>query len=50
MPKRNTYLSRGDFFWAKQEENERPEEHWKQLITLEREELRIQRYQTRKST
>ena len=22
MPKRNTYHSRGDFFWAKQEENE----------------------------
>ena len=28
MPKRNTYQSRGDFFWAKQEENETPEEHW----------------------
>ena len=36
MPKRNTYHSRGDFFWAKQEENETPEEHWKKLITLER--------------
>ena len=36
MPKRNTYHSRGDFFWAKQEENETPEEHWKKLITLEK--------------
>ena len=27
MPKRNTYHSRGGFFWAKQEENETPEEH-----------------------
>ena len=34
MPKRNTYNSRGDFFWAKQEENETPEEHWKKLVTL----------------
>ena len=25
MPKRNTYLSRGDFFWAQQEEKEIPE-------------------------
>ena len=36
MPKRNTYHSRGVFFWAKQEENETPEEHWKKLITLEK--------------
>ena len=36
MPKRNTYHSRGDFFWAKQEENETPEEHWKKLITLKK--------------
>ena len=36
MPKRNTYHSRGDFFWSKQEENETPEEHWKKLITLEK--------------
>ena len=36
MPKRNTHHSCGDFFWAKQEENETPEEHWKKLITLER--------------
>ena len=26
MPKRNTYHSRRDFFWAKQEENKTPEE------------------------
>ena len=36
MPKRNTYHSRGDFFWAKQEVNETPEEHWEKLITLEK--------------
>ena len=36
MPKRNTYHSRENFFWAKQEENETPEEHWKKLITLEK--------------
>ena len=36
LPKRNTYHSRGDFFWAKQEENETPLEHWRKLITLER--------------
>ena len=36
MPKRNTYHSRGDFFSAKQEENETPKEHWKKLITLEK--------------
>ena len=29
LPKRNTYHSRGEFFWAKQEENDTPEEHWK---------------------
>ena len=34
MPKRNTYHNRGDF-WAKQEENQTPEEHWKKLMTLE---------------
>ena len=34
MPERNTYQSRGDFFWAKQEEKETPEEHWKKLVTL----------------
>ena len=36
MPKRNTYHSRGDFFWAEQEENETPEEHWRKLISLEK--------------
>ena len=36
MPKRNTYHSRGDLFWAKQEENQTPEEHWKKVITLEK--------------
>ena len=35
MPK-NTYHSRGVFFWAKQEDKETPEEHWKKLITLEK--------------
>ena len=35
MPKRNTYHSRGDFFWAKQEENESPDEHWRKLVSLE---------------
>ena len=36
MPKRNTYHSRGDFFWAKQEENETPEEQWRKLVSLEK--------------
>ena len=36
MPKRNFYHNRGDFFWAKQEDNETPEEHWKKLITLDK--------------
>ena len=36
MPRRNTYYSRGDFFWAKQEENETPEEHWRKQVPLER--------------
>ena len=35
MPKRNTYHSRGDFFWAKRE-NETPKEHLKKLLTLEK--------------
>ena len=34
MPKRNTYHSRGDFVWAKQKENETPEEHWRKLVSL----------------
>ena len=36
MPDRNTYHSRGDIFWAKQKANETPEEHWKKLITAEK--------------
>ena len=36
MHKRNTYHSRGDFFWAKQEDNEAPEDHWRKLKSLER--------------
>ena len=36
MPKRHTYHSHGDVFWAKQEDNETPEEHWKKLIILEK--------------
>ena len=36
MPKRNTYHSRGDFFWAKQEDNATPEEHWRKLVSLEK--------------
>ena len=34
MPKRNSYHNRGDFFWAKQEENETPEDHWRKLVSL----------------
>ena len=30
MPKRNTYHNREDFFWAKQTEDEKPEEFWRQ--------------------
>ena len=36
MPQRNTYHNRGDFFWAKQEENETPEDHWRKLVSLEK--------------
>ena len=55
MPKWNTDHSRGDFFWAKQEENETPEEHWRKLVSLERncefrdmkqEDLRISKFIT----
>ena len=35
MPKRNTYHS-PDFFWAKQKENEAPEEHWRKIVSLEK--------------
>ena len=37
MPKRNTYHNRGDFVWAKQTENETPEEFSRQLIEIEKE-------------
>ena len=56
MPKRNTYHSRGDFFWAKQTEEETPEEFWRQLIEIEKgcnfntisaEELLISKYMTK---
>ena len=36
MPQRNVYHSRGDFFFAKQEDNETPEDHWRKLVSLER--------------
>ena len=36
MPERNTYHSQGDFFWAKQEDNETPEEHRRKLVSLEK--------------
>ena len=36
MPKRNTYHNRGDFFWAKEEENETPEDHWRKLLSVEK--------------
>ena len=35
MPKRNTYHNRGDFFWAKQTEEETPEDFWRRLIEIE---------------
>ena len=55
MPKRNTYHNRGDFFWAKQTEDETPEEFWRRLIEIEKEcnfntisaeELLISKYMT----
>ena len=36
MPKRNSYYSSGDFFWVKLGANETREEHWKKLVTLEK--------------
>ena len=36
LPKSNTYHNRGDFFWAKQSENETPEEFWRRLIEIEK--------------
>ena len=55
LPKRNTYHNRGDFFWAKQSENETPEEFWRRHIEIEKncnfgtilaEELLISKYMT----
>ena len=55
MPKRNTYHNRGDFFWAKQTEEETPEEFWRRPIEIEKEcnfntisaeELLISKYMT----
>ena len=55
LPIRNTYNNRGDFFWAKQSENETPEEFWRRLIEIEKEctfgtisaeELLISKYMT----
>ena len=55
MPKRNTYHNRGDFFWAKQTEDETPEEFWRRLVEIEKEcnfnaisaeELLISKYMT----
>ena len=36
LPKRNTYHNRGDFIWAKQTEEETPEEFWRRLIEIEK--------------
>ena len=55
MPKRNTYHNRGDIFWAKQTEEETPEDFWRRLIEIEKEcnfntisaeELLISKYMT----
>ena len=55
MPKRNTYHNRGDFFWAKQTEDETPEEFRRRLIEIEKqcnfktisaEEMLISKYMT----
>ena len=47
LPKRNTYHNREDFFWAKQSENETPEEFWRKLIgSISAEELLISKYMT----
>ena len=31
LPKRNTYHSRGEFFWTRQTESETPEDFWRRL-------------------
>ena len=36
LPKRNTYHNRGDLFWAKQTEEETPEDFWRRLIEIEK--------------
>ena len=55
LPKRNTYHKRGDFFWAKQTEEETPKEFWRRLIevesecnfdTITAEEILISKYRT----
>ena len=55
LPKRNTYHNHEDFFWAKQTEEETPEEFWRRLIEIEKEcnfntisaeELLISKYMT----
>ena len=53
LPKRNTYHNRGDFCWAKQSEEETPEDFWRRLIEIEKEcnsisaeELLISKYMT----
>ena len=37
LPKRNTYHNRGEFFWTKQAESERPQDFWRRLIEIEKE-------------
>ena len=37
LPKRNTFLKRGGFLWAKKLEDETPEEFWRRLIEIEKE-------------
>ena len=55
LPKSNTYHNRGDFFWAKQAEDETPEKLWRRIIeirkegninTISAEELLISKYMT----
>ena len=55
LPRQNTYHNRGDFFWAKQSEEETPEDFWRRLIEIEKEcnfgaisaeELLISKYMT----
>ena len=46
MPKRNTYHNRGDFFWAKQTEDETPEEFWRRLIGIEEAQKQVEQRST----